>query len=143
MKSQDLWAGVMFAGIGLAALFLAFGYQIGRPERMGPGFFPAVVGGLLVLTGLALAVRGLLREGTPVELMSPRVFVAILSVVAFALLIRPAGLIVAVVACVLISSGAGRGVRIVETLVLTVVLTAGVWLVFRVGLGIPIPVWPF
>ena len=143
LKSQEFWSGILFASVGVIAVYLAYDYDIGRPARMGPGFFPLIVGALLIAVGVTLVGVSLVSVGQKVSPISSRVFVAILSVIAFAFLIRPAGLIVAVAATVWISSIAGRGFRLIELILLPAGLAIAVWLIFRVGLGMPVPVLPF
>ena len=50
-KNKDFWAGVMLIAIGAAAMFIAREYRFGSTLRMGPGFFPIVLGGILVVFG--------------------------------------------------------------------------------------------
>ena len=48
-NNKDFWAGMMFIGIGAAAMFIARDYPFGSALRMGPGYFPSVLGGILIL----------------------------------------------------------------------------------------------
>ena len=60
----DFWTGLLFGGFGLfAALYAATHYNLGTAVRMGPGYFPTWVGGLVALLGLALALRSLKLDG--------------------------------------------------------------------------------
>jgi hypothetical protein len=55
---KDLWAGLMFIGFGLFfAVWALANYQMGSAVRMGPAYFPAVLGGLLVVLGLMVLVE--------------------------------------------------------------------------------------
>ena len=58
-NNKDFWAGLVFAGTGAVAMFIARNYPFGTSLRMGPGYFPRVLGGILVLFGLYVMVRGL------------------------------------------------------------------------------------
>ena len=51
-NNKDVWAGLMLIAIGAAAIFVARSYPFGTALRMGPGFFPVVLGGLLIVFGL-------------------------------------------------------------------------------------------
>ena len=57
-RSRDFWAGLMLIGIGAGSMFVARDYAFGTSLRMGPGYFPSVLGGVLILFGLVLLVRG-------------------------------------------------------------------------------------
>ena len=54
-NNKDLWAGLMLIAIGAAAVLVARNYPFGTALRMGPGFFPVILGGLLVLFGLTFS----------------------------------------------------------------------------------------
>ncbi len=63
---RDFWSGLLFGGLGLfAAVYAATHYQLGTAVRMGPGYFPLWVGGLVALLGLVLVVGSLRIEGPP------------------------------------------------------------------------------
>lgn len=50
-NGKDFWAGLMFAGFGLGFMLVSFNYPMGSALRMGPAYFPTVLGGLLALLG--------------------------------------------------------------------------------------------
>ncbi len=55
---KDFWAGLMFVGFGLFfALWAIFNYQMGSAVRMGPAYFPALLGGLLTILGAMVLVE--------------------------------------------------------------------------------------
>src|SRR4051812_36237996 len=62
-SQKDFWCGVIFLVIGVAFMVLARDYRFGTAARMGPGFFPTMLGGLLAALGLGLALPALLRDG--------------------------------------------------------------------------------
>ena len=61
-NNKDVWAGVMLITIGAAAILVARNYPFGTALRMGPGFFPVILGGLLIVFGLTILAVGL-RSG--------------------------------------------------------------------------------
>ena len=64
-NSKDFWSGVMFIGTGLFFMLWAiFNYQMGTAVRMGPAYFPAVLGGLLAFLGLIVLVESFALEGS-------------------------------------------------------------------------------
>ena len=141
---RDFWAGVMFAGVG--AFFVAWSfayYQMGSAVRMGPGYFPAVLGGLLVLLGAGVIVKSLAADGPRVARFHFRPLVLVcLSVLAYGYLMRPAGLALATAAAVFIGALAGHEFRWKEVSVLALVLVIFSYLVFVKGLTLPFPMCP-
>ena len=61
-NEKDFWSGVMFIAFGLAFAGFAQEYDMGTAQRMGPAFFPTILGGLLVLLGAVIAIKGLAAE---------------------------------------------------------------------------------
>jgi hypothetical protein len=141
MNVRDLASGAIYLACGVAALLIARGYGMGTALRMGPGYFPSVLAGLLALIGLASLVRGLrpTTEERPRFAWRKALFV-LLPVVAFGLLLRPAGLVVAVPVLVVGSATASVRFRWWHALALAAGLTAFCLLVFVKGLRVPLPV---
>ncbi len=138
--SQDLWAGVLLIATGAAAALAARGYPFGTVRRMGPGYFPTVLGCLLVLFGVYFVVRGY-RRGEPLRGGWPlRALVLLpLALTLFGVLMPRAGFIPALAVLVLGSASAGREFKLVEVLLLTAFLTLVAVAVFVWGLGLPYP----
>lgn len=141
---QDFWAGVMFAGFG--AFFVAWSlahYALGSAVRMGPGYFPVLLGGLLVLLGAGILVKSLAIDGPKVAAFHfrPLLLVA-LAVVAYGYLMKPGGLVVATAAAVFIGALAGNEFKWKEVLVVAAALVIFSWLVFVKGLTLPFPLCP-
>ncbi|MGS1097458.1 tripartite tricarboxylate transporter TctB family protein [Aquamicrobium terrae] len=142
---RDMVAGLVFSTIGLGALAIALGYPFGSTLNMGPGYFPTLVSGLIVVLGIALTIREL-RAGNGALLtdIAWRPLAIIIAAVAgFAILIQHGGLIPAV--CFLTAVGwyadPRRSLR-----ALPVQLVIGILvpiLIFRIGLNMPIPLWRF
>ena len=63
---RDFWAGLLYSGVGAAAIVIARDYNWGRGGRMGPGYFPTILGALLLLVGIAALVRAFLFRGEPI-----------------------------------------------------------------------------
>jgi hypothetical protein len=140
--SQDVWAGLLLTATGVAALFLARGYPAGTVLKMGPGYFPRVLGGILVLFGLYVTIAGLRRGGAIPAGWSPRALVLVpLSIVLFGVLVEHAGFVPALVVLVVVSAAAGREFRLGEVALLTALLTALSVVVFVWGLGLPYPLF--
>ena len=138
---KDLLAGAVFAGFGLAFAITSTTYDIGTPLRMGPGFFPLVLGGILVVLGVSIAVKGLVAgEGGDVGPVPWRALVLLLAaIVFFGFTVRDLGLVPALCVTVLLAALAGRGVRIVPAVVIAASLTALSVLIFVVLLQLRLP----
>ena len=134
--------------LGLGALGVAIGYPVGRLAQMGPGLFPVALAVALTLLGIAVCATGLrgpaLKEADrPLvgPAARPLLFVT-LGLVAFAVLVRPLGLVPATTALVLIASRADRGFPWVLAVPLALALAAMATGIFVYGLGLPFRVWP-
>ncbi len=139
-NNKDFWAGIMFIAIGAASIFIARAYPFGGTTRMGPGYFPSMLGGILVLFGVYVMVMGL-RSGEKITVhCSLRALIVLpLSLVAFGFLMTHAGFIPALAVLVFGSSTAGREFKFGEVLLLTIMLTTLSAAVFIWGLRLPYP----
>jgi len=139
-KNKDFWAGMMLLGIGAAAMFISRDYRFGSALRMGPGFFPTILGGILIAFGICIIAVGL-RSGEKIQgSLSLRALILLpLSLVLFGILMQLAGFIPAMVALVFVSAASGREFKLMEVLLLTVLLTVASVALFIWGLGLPYP----
>lgn len=139
--SKDFSSGVIFLAVGLASVGFARSYPMGTTMRMGPGYFPTVLGGLLALIGLTLIVRALLQAGVPVERLAySKLALVTASNVLFALLLRRLGLAGALIVLVVLSAYASKRFRWPVALALAVGLAVGSSIIFVRLLGLPIPI---
>jgi hypothetical protein len=154
IKSQkDFVSGLMFGGVGLAFSIGATNYNIGEGARMGPGYFPIMLGSVLILLGIVTVLVSLASGpagGDKVGGWAWRPLVFIIGAnLAFGVLLGglpsigvPAmGLIVAIYAVTLISSLADQ-FRLRDVLILATVLAVGSYLAFILLLKLQIQVWP-
>lgn len=138
--SKDVWAGAMLIGIGTAAMVIARSYPFGTALRMGPGYFPIVLGAVLTTFGLFILARGLRREERMTGWFSLRAFVILpLSLVLFGVLMEHGGFVPAMIVLILGSASASGEFRFVEALLFSLALTAVSVVVFVWGLGLPYP----
>jgi hypothetical protein len=144
-RPKGFYTGVMFLLFGGGAMALATDYQIGTAAKMGPGYFPFVLGALLVALGVILWVRSLLdtqdRKEGPSFHLKPLALV-LSSVVIFSLLLRPLGLLGSTVLLVLLSSMASHEFKLKEALLNGVALVLIILVVFVYFLDFQVPVWP-
>ncbi len=141
-NNRDVWAGAMLIGTGALSVIVASSYAFGTSLRMGPGYFPSVLGGLLVLFGLYLVASGL-RSNEKIEgSWSLRALVVLpLSLVLFGLLMEYAGFVPALMVLIVGSALAGSEFKLVEVLLLAAGLTAFAVALFIYGLGLPYPLF--
>ena len=154
-SKKDFIAGIMFATVGAAFSAGAFEYTVGSAARMGPGYFPLLVGALLTVLGLAVAISALgvtpAGDGDPVGKIAWKPLGFIIGAnVLFGILLAglrsfgiPAmGLIVAIYALVIVSCMGGGSFSWRTAVILATVLAAGSYLIFVLGLNLQFQVWP-
>jgi len=140
---KDFWSGVLFITIGTAAIVLGSRYNVGTAARMGPGYFPRVLGILLILLGAVLALRGLRLNGSPIPQWKWRPIVIVLgSVVLFGQIVQTVGLAISTVILIVLASTASHEFRWKESIVVALLLSALSVGVFIVGLKLQLPIWP-
>jgi hypothetical protein len=139
LERKDFWSGVMLIAIGGGAVFIARNYQFGSSLRMGPGYFPIILGGALLMFGVYFIIQGLRTGAEKLEgSWSLRALIILpLSLVLFGLLIDRAGFIPAMLALIIGSATASTQFKLIEVLVFAVVMTAMCVLVFVWALGLP------
>ncbi len=156
IKSQkDFFAGLAFMGVGVAFAWGATTYKVGTAARMGPGYFPLMLGVLMAIIGVVITFKALVVEaegGDKIGKWAWRpLFYIIAANVAFGVLLTglrgiglPAfGLMVAIYALTFICSMAQAGSKFKPTLILATVLAVGSYLVFVKALALQFPVWPW
>ena len=142
-NAKDFWAGLIFIAFGLFFFLVARNYEMGTATRMGPAYFPTVLGGLIAVLGCIVFLQSLVVKGGKVPSMSlqPLFFIAI-SLILFGYLLRPLGLVPALAFLVFVSAFVGHEFNLKEVLFLSVGLIILSVLVFVMGLGLSFPVWP-
>jgi hypothetical protein len=153
-SQQDFYSGLMFTLVGGAFAWGATSYSIGTGARMGPGYFPLLLGVFLAILGAVITFYSLVEhteDGEPIGQFAWRPIVYILGAnVVFGILlaglpkfgIPPMGLIAAIYALVIIASKAGDTFSLKEALILSTLLSVGSYLAFIMLLKLQMPVWP-
>ncbi|MEJ8850265.1 tripartite tricarboxylate transporter TctB family protein [Variovorax rhizosphaerae] len=155
IKSQkDFFSGLMFAVMGVAFAWGASTYNVGNGARMGPGYFPLMLGIVMALMGLGIMFTSLTAETEDGHPIGPWAWKQIIYIIganlAFGVLLGglpsigiPAmGLIIAIYALVLIASLAGHEFNLKKVLILATVLAIGSYIAFIWALKLQIQVWP-
>ena len=140
---KDFWAGLMFIGFGIGFAAVAQNYQMGNAVRMGPAYFPTMLGGLLAILGLAIFIQSLVVSGPKVSAFVFRPLILIIvAIVLFGIALKPLGMVIAAAILVFVGAFGGHEFRWKEVAILYVVLAIFSVFVFVKGLGLPFPVWP-
>jgi Tripartite tricarboxylate transporter TctB family len=140
---KDFWAGLLFIGLGIAAIAVGSKYNLGTAARMGPGYFPRILGILLLVLGTIITLRGLRGQGERVPPWKWRpTLVVLLSVVGFGLIMAKVGMAISTVLLIVAASAASHEFRPKEALIAGVLLAALSVGVFIVALHVQLPIWP-
>lgn len=115
---------------------------MGTAGRMGPAYFPSVLGGLLALVGAASLIRSFFRQGEPIGRLYWRELTLVLvAVLLFGFLVRDAGLIPATLVLILISSYAGQKFNLAKSIALAIGAALFAVGLFVKLLGLPMPMF--
>ncbi|HSU44082.1 MAG TPA: tripartite tricarboxylate transporter TctB family protein [Casimicrobiaceae bacterium] len=140
---RDFYAGALFIVIGAATILLGSRYTLGTAARMGPGYFPRILGILLIVLGGLLVFRAARVSGASIPPFRWRPTLIVLgSVVLFGAIVRPVGVALSTVILIVTASAASHEFRPREALVAGVLLAALAVGVFVVGLQLQLPIWP-
>ncbi|MFD1892851.1 tripartite tricarboxylate transporter TctB family protein [Ottowia beijingensis] len=155
IKSQkDFFAGLLYMVIGIAFAWGATTYNIGDGARMGPGYFPLLLGVILAIIGGIVMARALVVEtpdGDPIGRWAwkPLAFIIAANFLFGILLggwpllgIPAMGLIIAIVVLTFVAALAGDEFKFIEVLILAILLAVGSWAAFVWGLNLQFQVWP-
>ena len=142
---KDFYAGLMFFTIGLVGMILAFGYPLGTSSRMGPGYFPRVLGGILMMLGAILSIRSFWEApGGPIGHFAWKSIALVMGGVAvFAATVNYVGLVVATVLLIFISGYASNEFNVKESIYSSIILATISVLLFVVGLKLQFPIFPW
>lgn len=145
-SKKDFYSGLLFILMGLGFALVATNYPMGTAVRMGPAYFPTILGYLLALLGLIVFIESFVSADAPPTPTQLRGLLWILgSVVAFAILVGPlnAGLVPASLVIVLMSAYGGEEFRWRESLISSIIQTVAVVGIFYYGLGLPFRLFPW
>ena len=144
-NKQNFWSGAMFIVLGLSFAWKATEYSMGTAARMGPGYFPFWLGIIMSVLGAMILLSSLFNKAQTTEVGKfdfRIVAIIVASVVAFAFLLQPAGLIISMVVLVIISALASHEFSWKVTIANAIFLAVLCYLAFVVGLKLVFPIWP-
>ncbi len=151
---KDFFSGLMFLAVGGGFAWGATTYSVGTGARMGPGYFPLLLGILLAIIGAVIMFKATVVEtvdGDPIGKWAWKQIVFIIGAnLLFGVLLAglpsfgvPAmGLIVAIYGLTFVSSLAGNQFKFIEVFILATILAAGSYVAFVWALNLQFPVWP-
>ncbi len=141
-NEEDFWAGIMFVGFGLLAIYMATDYPFGTTSRMGPGYFPTWLGIIMSLLGGALVLQGLRVDGAKLGkwAFKPMILMS-LGFIIFGWSLDHLGFVIATAALIILGAASGTEFKLKEVLIMTVVLIVGSWALFIYALELPYPLF--
>jgi hypothetical protein len=138
---KDLLAGGTFVVFGLAFAITSSTYEVGTTLRMGPGYFPLVLGSLLVVLGILIAVKGFVAADSddigPVPWKALALLVAAFLFFGFA--VRGLGIVPTLLVTIFLAAMAGHRARVIPAVVIAASLTALSVLIFVILLQLRLP----
>jgi hypothetical protein len=141
-RNKDFLAGLMFIGVGGGAMLMARDYPFGSALRMGPGYFPTVLGAIVAVLGVWVLVQGLLKQQPVTRTWSLRALIVLpLTALVFGIMMEVAGFIPALVVLAVMSAFASPEFKVVEQGLLAIGLTVLSVGLFIYGLGLPYPLF--
>lgn len=135
----------MFIAFGLIFIVASRAYNMGTAAKMGPAYFPTMLGGLLVFLGILIGAAGFRAKAQELRIerfQAKPILTILVGVALFALLLPKMGLVVSLVLLILISSLASHEFSLRASLIATVVLLLMSWVVFVKGLELQFPLLP-
>lgn len=142
---KDFWSGLMFLGLGILFMVLSRQYQMGTAAKMGPGYFPTVLGGILAALGLIITIGAFARSNDEKKIGKigwRENIMVLLAVALFAFLLPRLGMVVSLLILIFVGALASHEVRLKATAISSVFLVFLAWLVFGWGLELQMPIWP-
>lgn len=134
----NLICGLVFIGAGLFFAIQSLGLKIGTSFRMGPGYFPLLLAGLLVVLGLVIFIQSFRKEGEPIGALAWRGMLFILPApVIFGLTVRGLGFVPSLFLCAFIACFASHRMNVTWALILSLSITVFSVAVFSYALGLP------
>jgi hypothetical protein len=141
----DILAGLIFVAFGLAFAATSLSYELGTPLRMGPGYFPLVLGGILVVLGLLIVGKGLVAgsgdEGRLGSIPWRALVLIVLAVLFFGLTVRGLGLVPATAVTALLTALASYRTGILAAVATAAGLTVLCVLIFLLALQLRLPMF--
>lgn len=136
--NKDFLAGLLLLGFGTLGMYLALDYPFGSSLRMGPGYFPRVLAGIIIGFGVFVMVRGILSNERVKGVWGVKALVLIsLAFILFGWIMDRYGMIPALIVMFLVGARAGHEFKLIEVVILTLLMSIFAVALFVYGLGLP------
>jgi putative tricarboxylic transport membrane protein len=140
---RDFWGGLVLIAVGILAIWASRELPGQRGFAFGPGTAPRLFSGLLVILGALVALVGLITDGPRIEKYKVRGPVLVIaSILGFAAMIRPVGLVIASYVTFIVAILGSREMRVLESLIAAAVMTVLFVFLFTYLLNLPFQLWP-
>lgn len=138
---RDLLAGGIFVAFGLAFAVLSLTYEVGTPVRMGPGYFPLVLGGILALLGVLVMVKGFVAgQGEAIGAVPWKATaLLVVAIIFFGVTVRGLGLVPSLFVTALLAAFAGHGTKVLPVVLIAGGLTIMCVVIFVMALQLRLP----
>lgn len=148
LKNKDLLAGLMFIVIGVVFFVGAYNYQMGTAARMGPGYFPRILGGVMAVLGVIVAGIGLKNQAQwaateGIGWTWKPVIILTAAVVLFGATLPSLGMVIAIILLTIISGIAAHDKNYRELAIITVIMCLFCAAVFVWGLKLQMKLFPW
>ena len=141
-QNPDVLAGLQFIGVGTLAMWIARDYPFGSALRMGPGYFPSVLGGIMIAMGIYTLLMGLKRQEKIKRTWSVRALIILpVTTLVFGVMMEYLGFVPAVIVLSVLAATASPEFHWLEQAILAVGLTIGCVALFIWGIGLPYPLF--
>lgn len=153
-SQKDFFSGLMFTAVGVAFAWGATTYNVGNGARMGPGYFPLMLGIVLAILGVLIIFKAVVANTENGDKIGKWAWKPLCYIIGANLLfgvmlgglpkigLPPMGLVAGIFGLVIVSSLAGEKFKLKEVLILSAILSLGSYLAFVKLLNLQFPVWP-
>ena len=140
-NAKDFWTGLIYLFVGSGAFIISRDYDMGTAVKMGPAYFPTILSVLLMGIGVISVLRSFLKSGTPIGVVAWKGLALIMaSTLLFGMIVRGAGLLLALPLLVIVSALASTRFSWKTSLLEAAGITVFCILIFLKGLGVPLPI---
>ena len=140
-NAKDFWTGFIYIFVGSGALIISRDYDMGTAVKMGPAYFPTLLSVLLMVIGIISVLRSFFKSGSPIGVVAWKGLVLIVaSTLLFGMIVRGAGLLLALPLLVIVSASASARFSWKTSLAEAAGITVFCIVIFLKGLGVPLPI---
>jgi hypothetical protein len=140
-NAKDFWTGFIYLFVGSGALIISRDYDMGTAVKMGPAYFPTLLSVLLMVIGIISVLRSFFKSGSPIGAVAWKGLVLIVaSTLLFGVIVRGAGLLLALPLLVIVSASASARFSWKTSLAEAAGITVFCIVIFLKGLGVPLPI---